>query len=125
MPSIQAAPAQTYPPGETVGATGSFKARTIHQGSAVVPADQHTDPATLLTVAIDFQLEDDSWWLTAVGVGVHGHGGSGWQTRQGPTTVIAFDGEWMPDGIVVKGGRIRVNVDGQPVALGAITLTWN
>ena len=124
MPSIQAAPAQTYPVGETVGAAGSFKARTITVGSCSIPADQHTDPNTEVEVAIDFQLEDGSWWQTAVGISLAGSP-DGWPLKfGGRTTVIELHGAWA-DGVVVKGGRIRVNVTGQPVALGAITLTWN
>jgi hypothetical protein len=123
MPSIQAAPAQTYPAGETVGATGAFKARTINQGACSIPAAGHTDPATVLAVVIDFLREDDTWWENAVGISINGSP-DGWQTRQGRTTTITFTGEWS-GGIVVKGGRIRVIVTGQPVPLGPITLTWN
>jgi hypothetical protein len=124
MPSIQAAPAQTYPVGETVGAAGAFKARTVVTGSASIPADQHTDPTATVKISIDFQREDDSWWQDAVGVTVNGSP-DGWPLKLGGrTTVIEFAGGW-PDGIVLKGGRIRVIVSGRPVALGAIMLTWN
>jgi hypothetical protein len=123
MPTIQAAPAQTYPVGETVGAEGVFKARTIYIGSCSVPCDQHTDPARKINVAIDFRLENDSWWQRAVGAELVGSP-DGWPTKFGRSTVLELTGEWEA-GIVVKGGRIRVAVEGQPVALGAITLTWN
>jgi hypothetical protein len=123
MPSIEAAPAQTYPVGETVGAAGTFKARTVNVGSCSIPADQFTDPASTVEVAIDFQFTDDSWWQHAVALSLAGSP-DGWATKFGRTTVIEFGGEW-PDGVTVKGGRVRVIVDGQPVALGAITLTWN
>jgi len=136
MPTIQAAPAQTYPVGETVVPSQpnqqTFNQRVVNVASAVVPYPAFTDPNTQVTIAVDFMLSDGSWTTyysdTLVGRATPQVDRSG-----NPITSFDIHADWGVAGMQVKGARLHVIVAdapghpgaAQPVPLGAISLTWN
>ena len=135
MPSIQAAPAQVYPVGETIVPSSpgqqQFPQRTIDNANLSFPADQFTDPDTAIDFLIEVQLPDNSWALVMQATAVGSSGG--WKTRNNTViTTLIINGAWYSP-ITVKGARARITVRdavagsglAKPVSLGAMTLTWN
>lgn len=138
MATIQAAPAATYPVGETVvpakANQQTFAQRTVASGSVSIPATGLTDVNT----AVDFTLEllqPNNTWIVLDQSSAFGFPAAqgGWLTRAGTVVnTIQFSEIWDTP-VTVKGIRLRINVRdtvpgsglATPAPLGAITLTWN
>lgn len=136
MPTIQAAPPQTYPVGETdvpsAGGSVFHPARTVTMGWGSLDAAGFTDPNTAIDFSVELQRADDQSWFVAAAVYAVGSPG-GWVARNGVVhTSLDFVGRW-PAPFSAQGGRIRIIVRdavpgsglAQPISLGAITLGWN
>ena len=135
MPSIQAAPAQVYPVGETIVPSSpgqqQFPQRTVNQGIVQIPVGGMTDPNTAVDFILEIQLPDNSWVVLGQST-VFGHVG-GPQDRAGnKSSNRTFTNNW-DDPITCKGIRMRVNVRDSvpgsglatPASLGIATVTWN
>lgn len=135
MASIQAAPAQTYPVGESIvppkATQQHFASRVVNTGEVSFDVTAFTDPNTAVDFFLEMQQSSDSSWIlidSSTEVGAPG----GPQTRNGPIGTLTFAQEWDA-GFTVKGARLRIDVRdavpgsglAQPVSLGAITLTWS
>jgi len=138
MSSIQAAPAATYPVGESIVPSKAnqqtFPSRTVATGSVSIPATGLND----LNTAVDFTLEllqPDNTWIVVDEATAFGFPAAqgGWLTRSGQiVNTVLFEGAWDTP-ITVKGIRLRIDVRdavpgsglATPASLGAITLTWN
>lgn len=138
MSTIQAAPAATYPVGETIvpskASQQTFASRTVAQGEVQIPATGLTDPNTAVDFTLELMQPDNTWIVIAqsTAFGFPAAQG-GWLTRSGQVVNTVTFSETWDTAVTVKGIRLRIDVRdavpgsglATPASLGAITLTWN